>query len=133
MTGPGLTTLKWGGMYTLEIELTGKLPKMNTSHTRGRHWSVGHREAKYWMDRVWVEVQGLKPERPLKRARGTFTRHSSREPDYENLTYSFKEIVDALVKLDILEDDAPKNLERVYQWKKGKAGAGRVTIQLEEL
>ena len=120
-------------MYTLEIELTGKLPKMNTSHTRGRHWSVGHREAKYWMDRVWVEVQGLKPDRPLKRARGTFTRHSSREPDYENLAYSFKEIVDALVKLDILEDDAPKNLERVYQWKKGKAGAGRVTIQLEEL
>ena len=49
--------------------------------------------------------------------------------DYE----VFKEIVDALVKLDILEDDAPKNLERVYQWKKGKAGAGKVTIQLEEL
>ena len=120
-------------MYTLEIELAGKLPKMNTSHTRGRHWSVGHREAKYWVGRLYLEIQGRKPKRPLKRARGTFTRHSSREPDYENLAYSFKEIVDALVKLDVLEDDAPKNLERMYRWEKGRGGDGKVTIHLEEL
>ena len=41
--------------------------------------------------------------------------------------------MDALVKLDILEDDAPKNLERKYQWEKGKPGSGKVTIHLEEL
>ena len=120
-------------MYKLQLELKGKLPKMNTSHTRGRHWSVGHRESEYWHKRVWAEMQGKKPDRPLKRATGTFTRHSTREPDFENLAYSFKEIIDALVKLDILEDDAPTNLTRTYGWEKAKPSSGKVTILLEEV
>ncbi len=69
----------------------------------------------------------------LKRATGTFTRHSAREPDFENLAYSFKEIIDALVKLDILEDDAPTNLTRTYGWEKAKPSSGKVTILLEEV
>jgi len=108
---------------------------MNTAHTR-RHWSVAHREAKEWHAAVasGMLLTGQKrPKKPLQKARGVFVRHSAKEPDFENLAQSFKPIIDGLVKHGVLEDDAPKNLERDYQWQKAKRGEGHIEIIVESV
>ena len=115
--------------YFLWIEV-GYLPPMNTSATR-RHWSVAHREVKRW--RAIVATYRPKPSQPLLYARVTCVRMSTREPDYENLTMSFKAAVDSLVHCGIVVDDSPAHMERIYRWAKARPRCGRVAIRVEEI
>jgi len=103
---------------------------MNTSATR-RHWSVAHREVKRW--RAIVATYRPKPSQPLLYARVTCVRMSTREPDYENLTMSFKAAVDSLVHCGIVVDDSPAHMERIYRWAKARPRCGRVAIRVEEI
>lgn len=105
------------------------LPSLNTSATR-RHWSVAHREVKRW--RKIVAAHAFRYY-PLQRARVTMVRLSSVEPDHENLTMSFKPVLDALVHCGVLVDDGPAHVERVYRWEKVARGRGCVGVKVEEI
>ena len=72
--------------------------------------------------REWMEQPG-KPHI-------VFTRHSSREPDSDNLAYSFKSMRDGLIDAGAIEDDSPSHITTDYRWKKAKPGGGHVTIDL---
>ena len=117
----------------LTFKLTrDKLPGMNTAHTR-RHWAVAHKEARNWRDWIWWALRGagLKTSQmPLQNVSVVLTRHSQKEPDFDNMVYSWKPVVDALVSNDIIEDDAPKYLKREYRWEFAKARHGHVTIKI---
>lgn len=117
--------------YTLTFSVPF-LPAMNTSATR-RHWSHAHREVKRWRAIVASHTAGQRPAQPLERARVTMVRLSSVEPDHENLTMSFKPVLDALVHCGVLVDDGPAHVERVYRWEYAPRGQGSVRIEVEEI
>jgi hypothetical protein len=122
------------------------LPPMNTKATR-RHWSVLAKEATQWRDALVPMTAGKRPPQPLGRARIVLTRCSASkvEPDFDNLVMSFKPIVDALTtsspnrngrwisRADVLADDSPKVLERVYRWEQCPLAEQGVTIEVEEI
>ena len=121
-------------IYRLCLEFDGLLPRMNTGHTR-RHWSVGHREARRWTERLRVGMlmgRHKRPPKPLKMALVRLWRKSSRQPDFDNLVMSFKPVVDALVKLGLIEDDGPSQLDREYLWETAPPRKGSIKIELTE-
>ena len=106
-----------------------RLPPLNTSDRR-RHWSVQHKEAEAWKWLVFGELGGDIPKRPWRKVKMICTRHSSRQPDYDNLVASFKPVIDALVKNSVIADDRPDNFEGEhpdYEWVKGQS---HITVEI---
>ena len=119
-----------GESYRLDFILP-VLPAMNTAATRA-HRMVQYREAKA-LQQVVGHVAKLRPHRPLARARVTAVRCSARQPDFENMVYSFKPIFDALVNIGVLAGDGPAVCDRVYRWEPAPARKGHVRITVQEL
>lgn len=91
-------------LYTFEVEIP-VLPRL-PNQLLGAKWRTRAGHAKKWEHLVWRYCWHLRPTEPLKRARLTLTRFSSRRPDFDGLVGSFKSPLDALVKLGVLADDA---------------------------
>lgn len=78
-----------------------------------------------------VLADGRVPEKPLDRVKMLCERHSTKEPDYDNLVASFKPIRDGLVEMGLLIDDKPSILVKCdHRWVKASRGAGKVRILL---
>lgn len=55
-------------------------------------------------------------------------------PDYDNLVYSFKPVIDGLVHAKIIQnDDMNTVVMRHYAWAKVKRGQEQITIEVEEI
>jgi Holliday junction resolvase RusA-like endonuclease len=107
------------------------LPKMaNGGHG---NWKADHFRKKKIMQAVSDQLWGKLPKKPLKSASGAFVRYSSKEPDYDGLVHGFKPVIDALVKLGVLENDTSEILEREYSWVKESPRKGRVEVHIVEL
>jgi hypothetical protein len=116
-------------VYTLTIEIPG-LPSINTASNN--HWRVRARHNRKWRHDTILSAlaAGLPPE-PLWKARVTCTRHSAREPDFENLAHSFKPLVDGLVTGGVLVDDNQQVIgQPEYRWEKAAPRMGRVTLEV---
>ena len=93
------------------------------------------KERKDWHKAVaqHVVISGGRPKSPLEKAVLRCVRHSAHQPDYANLVYSFKPVVDGLVKCDVLRDDKPSVLvDEAYEWSKAARGDGRIEVVVEE-
>ena len=108
------------------------LPPLNTAHTR-RHWAVAHRERQKVVKLLLAALPKGARSKRLQKARICLWRHSSVEPDAENLAYGFKGLIDSLVSLGVLEDDGPRVLERKYAWEYAPRGKGFVSVTVEEV
>jgi len=109
------------------------LPRLNPADNR--HWRTRQREKTRIQDEVRIAAMGKAPPEPLQVARIRCTRHSSAEPDGDNLAYSFKMILDQLVCCGVLADDAPRHIAggmAEYRWEKVSPKRGRVTIEVWE-
>jgi hypothetical protein len=93
------------------------------------HWSAAYKEKKKVLHLVNLSTIGKRPKEPLEKATLYLARHSSRAPDYDGMTGSFKYVIDALVSLKILKND---NMEvigsPIYQWVKAKQKEGKITV-----
>ena len=134
-------------LYFLELSIP-HLPPMNTAATR-RHRMKLHREVTQIRQTVVWMVGNRKPKEPLTRARIICERHSgSQRPDEENLAMSFKPWIDALCKsetrntkngprfiqrAEVLVDDSPAVLDRVYRWFPAPPKRGFIKIVVEEI
>lgn len=116
-------------MYQLKLVI----PKLPTLSMNGPHgcWRIKMVRTRQWQKTVVLAVGHQKPEEPLKRAFITYIRHSSVQPDYDNLVSSFKAIQDGLKAAGVIVDDkhsvvgVPK-----YLWEKAPRGRGFVTIEV---
>ena len=113
-----------------------RLPELNTRATRRNRFAQAA-EAKRWQQIVltYVLAQGGGPPKPLTVALVTLTRHSSREPDPDNLATSFKSILDSLVKAGVLADDKPQNFvggHPVYRWSAAPPDKGCIEVDVRE-
>jgi hypothetical protein len=119
--------------YALSIELPG-LPPCNTASNN--HWRVRARHNRRWrLDTILAAKAAGLPPKPLWRATVTCTRHSSREPDFENLAHSFKPCLDALTVRNggapVLVDDSQEVIgQPTYLWEKAPPKEGRITLEV---
>jgi len=99
------------------------------------HWRIRQKERKGWHRTVgWaVKACGVPPPSvTLRRARVIVTRYSAanQSPDYDNLAYGAKPLIDGLIGL-LIVDDKPEHAHVDYHWEKCKRGQGRVRIVVE--
>lgn len=74
------------------------------------------------------------PKEPLKKAKVTLSRFSTREPDFDGLVCSFKPILDGLTNSKIIIDDKMSVIgQPTYKWEKIGKGKGKIHILVEEL
>ena len=118
--------------YKLEFKLP-YLPKL-PNQLMMSHWRMKQKEIKMAHTLVYSCTLKKKPILPLKRAKLSFIRVSSRQPDQDNLVFSFKHVQDGLIKAKILVDDNPHVvIEAHYSWRKGPQKTGHCLITIEEL
>lgn len=118
--------------YQLYLRLPG-LPPTQEAAAKG-HWAKRYRELKRWKELVaWrARAEGL-PPKPLASARVEVIRHSCSQPDADNLSTSFKPLIDGLVYGKVLLDDAPDVIGVPHcSWLKAPPRKGFVEILVEE-
>lgn len=119
-------------LYTFKCKID-YLPKTRNEMER-RHWSFIHKEKQQCYELVLSKVHRHRPVRPLKKAVLILTRHSTREPDFDNLVGSWKYILDALKKYRIIEDDKPSVIGSPrFQWRKAEKNKGFIEIEVSEI
>ena len=102
------------------------------------HWRIRARYRKAWHERVqdelwWQTSWKYYGSRPLEKAHLVCIRYSSgKAPDQDNLRYSFKPILDGLVRAGVLLDDSPEVITAEYHHAKAKRGAGYVTVEVTD-
>lgn len=119
--------------YKLEF-IVDRLPPL-PNETMYRHWAVKRKIAQDWKQLIYLSVldAGV-PVKPLRFARVTLTRCSSRRPDWDNLASSFKHVLDGLIEARVLEDDSPNHIGcPLYQWRKTTQKAGHIVVCVEEI
>lgn len=115
--------------YLLDVTIP-KLPDLQVAAAKG-HWRTRYAQKKAWHKLVsdMVLADHYVPDEPLSKAELECIRYSTREPDRDNLASSFKAIIDALVNLEILEDDRPSVVgSPTFRWERAKRGEGRVRV-----
>lgn len=116
--------------YKLIIEINDlpKLPNQNMY----KHWAVKFNAVKKWKNLVHHACIGKKPELPLQKAKITYTRFSSRKPDYDNIVASFKPIQDGLKESLIIADDTWDQIIAIYAWEKAPTHKGSIKVEVQE-
>jgi hypothetical protein len=119
-------------LYSIFIKINA-LPK-SVNQTGRLHWAVKTKIVNEWKALVCLAIGSRKPPKPLEFASIVYTRHSSRQLDYDNLVNSYKAVQDGLVTAGILLDDKVKNIGHpVYHWEKAPQKDGFITIQVTEI
>lgn len=123
---------------TIQFEIND-LPQLPNKNMYS-HWRTRHREAQKWKklssDHAWQAIGLLsgRPVLPLKKAKLTLIRCTSKKPDEDGLTFSFKHVVDGLVQGGILMDDSPSVIGKPKTlWQKAKPRQGKIIVKVESL
>jgi Holliday junction resolvase RusA-like endonuclease len=97
------------------------------------HWAERGKDRKKWHALVGAALVGKKPQKPLTRAVVTLVRYSSVRPDNDNLTASFKPVIDGLKVCGVIVNDDPKTLEMVTPlWEFAAPKSGKIFVRVEE-
>lgn len=110
-----------------------KLKGLPKSPNAWRGWRARHGDVLKWHEKLimyMLEHKIKAPEKPMNQAIIKYTRASSQQPDYDNLTISFKSLQDSLIKAGIIENDSPRNISATYHWEHAKPREGYVTIEI---
>lgn len=117
-------------MLIAEFEIHG-LPKMR--NRMSMNWRLAKLEADKWKNHVIGQCEALGiANLNLSKAKLTFTRHSTSEPDFDGLVSGFKHCTDGLVKAKVIIDDKPSVVgQPTFLWVKAKQKQGKITIRIE--
>lgn len=121
-----------GTILVAEFDMIG-CPELINAIGR-KSWHVKAREAKLWNTKTSdkchiLKIAGL----GLSKVTLTFTRHSMKQPDHDNLAISFKHVQDGLVKAGVIVDDKPIIIGTpTYLWlfRERRLG-GMTTVKIE--
>lgn len=99
-----------------------------------KHWAVKRKNVHKWKKLVYEQcclarINGL----GLDSAVLSFIRHSSAEPDFDNMVASFKACQDGLVWADVIQDDKQINVgQPSYKWEyRPRKQGGMISIKIE--
>lgn len=117
--------------YSLQFELKELPPSLN------KIFSMTWQKRKRIFDKIKVEahyhILGKKPSTPLQKYHITFTRHTIRPLDIDNLVASFKPVLDSLVLSRVIADDKWSMTDNVFykQTKVKKRIEQKVSVQVK--
>jgi Holliday junction resolvase RusA-like endonuclease len=118
--------------YRLSIFLDF-LPDIQLNNSHG-HWATKYQKIRKTKATVGFSVFEHRPPKPLETARLTLVRHSTREPDFDNMVASFKPVIDALTEYQIIVNDRPDNIgQPSYNWVKCARVNQGISILVEEV
>jgi hypothetical protein len=118
--------------YRIEFELPG-LPKTINVMGQKSYW-VRKAEKDKWLNMVWAITAGKRPQAPLTKARVSYARFSSCEPDWDGLVSGFKYIQDSLKACGIIADDKMSVIgQPQYAWFPVPAKKGKIRVVVEEI
>ena len=122
--------MKTKSQFKLSLRIQGLPPTTNKAGYG--HWAKKAKEVKRWRFNVVAVVGTSKPKSPLKKAKLTLIRCSSKETDFDNLVISFKPVVDGLKDAGIISDDRSSVIgQPTYLWKKERPTMGHIIIEVE--
>jgi Holliday junction resolvase RusA-like endonuclease len=103
--------------------------------TNGSHgsWRAAAAERKRWRQAAHMAAKSynLIPDKPLEQACIKCVRHSSVEPDYDNLSISFKSVIDGLKDAGVIADDkSTVIISREYLWQKAPRSKGWIRVEV---
>ena len=118
--------------YEVNFAIEG-LPQ--TLNAIGRkHWAVKVKEARHWKHLVLLALGSAIPRVPLQKAKLTLIRHSSREPDFDGLTSTWKHIIDGLTEARVIVDDKPSIIgSPIFLWHKAPQKKGFIEVNVKSL
>ena len=123
-----LWSMAFENNFRLEFEIPDLPKRPNQLLKKTAIW-LKSAERKKWLSLVGAFTAGRRPPIPLERATISLTRHSSVCPDYDGLVLSFKFVIDALVTLGIIEDDAMVVIGvPLFDWVKAKKNDGKIRV-----
>lgn len=116
--------------YSATVTLQG-LPKMVNANFKN-NWRALWIERKKWKELTARSFLPFQPSEPLKKAKVTIVRHSSRCADYDGLVSAAKSLLDGLKLARIIEDDNMNVIGRPeFKWEKCAPKNGHVVITVE--
>lgn len=116
-------------MYKLKFTIQ-ELP-LTINRMGNMHWAKRAKYVKDWHMKVRLAIGQNVPKLPLQKAKLTLTRHSDREPDFDNLAHSFKCVIDGLTNAGIILDDKPSIIgSPTFRWKKAKRNEGFISVEV---
>lgn len=119
---------------TYSIKFTIHELPLPVNRQTSMHWAQKGKYVKYWHQLVAAAVGAKKPAAPLEKAKITFVRCSSAEPDFDGLVSSFKCICDGLITAGVIVNDKVSNIgQSVYRWEKAKPKHGKIFVCVEEV
>lgn len=98
---------------------------------------MGWQKRKRIFDRIKLaahkSILGKRPSSPLTKYQITFTRHTIRPLDLDNLAASFKPVLDSLVLSGVIKDDKWEMTEAVFykQKKVGKKVDQKISVEVQ--
>lgn len=118
-----------------ELKFTIEDLPHSTNSLGRKHWGAKLKESRKWERLVWETVifGGYpKPPSPLKKAKISLTRHSSREPDFDGLVSTFKHVLDGLKNAKIIVDDKMSVIGQPnYKWECAPRNKGKITVHVQ--
>lgn len=99
-----------------------------------KSWMIKAREAKKWRTKVSSKCRELGiSDLNLEKAKISYIRHSSKQPDQDNLSISFKNAQDGLVDAKVIIDDTPAVIGKPdHDWAfRARRLGGMITIRIE--
>lgn len=107
------------------------LPKAQSGHT---HWAIAGKARREWRHSACLYSKMVWRKPALTKCKITATRHSSVEPDRDNLSISTKSIIDGIKDAGVITDDKPSLVvEFRTHWVKAPPKKGYITVEVEEL
>lgn len=121
-----------GTVLVAEFDIEGTPELINAIGRKS--WHVKARSAKLWKSKVFAKCVNFNiNDLGLTKASLTFTRHSLKQPDHDNLAISFKAIQDGLVDAKVIIDDTHAVIGvPTYLWKfRSRNLGGMTTVKIE--
>lgn len=116
--------------YSLSFELKELLPGLNK--VLRMHWRKRNSIYKAVYTTVDYLTLGKRPSTPLTKYAITFTRHTIRPLDIDNLVASFKPVLDSLVLSGVIKDDKWSMTDNVFykQRKVSKMIEQKISVEV---
>jgi hypothetical protein len=118
--------------YMIEFEIKA-LPRLPNT-LLGSHWRTRSEHAKKWKLLVAHALHMNKPDAPLKQAKLTLIRRSTKRPDYDGIVGGMKVILDSLVYCGVLIDDTHEVIGvPTYDHEKVGPKCGGIFVRIEAI
>ena len=108
---------------------------LTLNEVMGKHWRARHTNFEKVKSEIGARLTGLKPKTPLKSISVKILRMSSGTLDPDNLYFTCKPVLDALVREGVMIDDGFENIKKLSptQVKIKRGMPKKLIVSVEEV